>query len=82
MLCASLNTKSPSCFDKEGKGGGGGKGEGQTFVWEGARGRHRNDFFPSHLLCTFKVQIGGGGHGVNGGTCPPPIVTPLIKGNA
>ena len=24
-----------------------------------AKGRHRNAFFPSHLLCTIKSQMGG-----------------------
>ena len=54
---------------------------GQTFIWGGGgenRGRHRNDFSPSHLLCTIKSQMGV--HGVNGegGGDMPPIVTPLI----
>ena len=46
---------------------GGGAGD-QTFVWG-----HRNDFPPSHLLCTIKSQRGGGGgHVVNCGIMPPP----------
>ena len=50
------------------------QGGRQTFVWEGkgggARGRHRNDFSPSHLLCAINIQMGA---------MPPglPIVTPL-----
>ena len=51
-------------------GGGGGKGGARPSSGEGGRGLHRNDFFPSHLLCTTKSQMGGGElevHGVNGG---------------
>ena len=44
------------------RGGGGG----------GARRRHRNDFFPSHVLCTIKSQMGDPWGG--GGS----IVTPLF----
>ena len=46
---------------------------GIDFVWGGggARGRHCNDFLPSHLLCIIKIQMGG--HGVNeGGIVTPP----------
>ena len=47
-------------------GGGGGANEGPdlSLGGGGARGRHRNDFSPSHLLCTIKSQTGGvGGNG-------------------
>ena len=46
--------------------GGGGLDDGIAII-----------FSPSHLLCTIKSQMGrganggGGGHGVNGGVCPP-----------
>ena len=49
---------------------GGGEEGGQTVIWEGARGRHRNEGEQS------KVKRGGQwgrGNGVNGGC----IVTPL-----
>ena len=52
--------------------GGGGKG-GPRYLSGGrgggeAGGRYRNYLFPSHLLCTIKIQMGG--HGVNGGHAP------------
>ena len=64
-----------SLFFGETKGGGGGGAD--LRLGGGARGRHRNDFFPIIFLVDNQKSNGepkgggGGVHGVHGGPRPP-----------
>ena len=61
VLSASLKKTFPSFLQMQTNGGG----WCQTFVF--GEGLEDNFFFPSHVLCTIKSQIGGGGGEAMGG---------------
>ena len=46
--------------------GGGTKGVRPSWGGGGAKGRHRNDFFPHHIYCAQSKVKWGWAHGVNG----------------